>query len=328
MKADINTIAATCGVSKATVSRVFTGKATVNDKIRARVLEAAQKLNYAPQQVMAQESIVIIIKDLSEFHNFCGFANLLLGALIAEITNQKLLVRIVELKNINSIIKVHTKAAILFLGENEIRENENALTALDIPLIVVNKKIDFCNGVSSDHAQGVSVAVDYLHENGHQKIALIIDNNDLESASRERIRGYQASVEKYGLEYIPELKYQIGQYSMIELVAQVRRSGATAMIVCGESLVAETKYALDILNIKVPEDLSVITSEHKEISRWQTPPCTTVDQDIHQLALEVMALVSKLIRGKNVKAKPVFKAMQCKIIERQSVARLNNNFQT
>ncbi len=320
MRTDINTIAETCGVSKATVSRVFTGKATVNDKIRAKVLEAAQKLNYAPKQVIAQESVVIIIKDLSEFHNFCGFFNLLLGALIAEITNQKLLVRIVELKDIQGIIKVHTKAAILLLSEPEIRENEQALTALELPLVVVNKRIEFCNGVSSDHAQGVKLAFDYLYEHKHRRIALIVDSNNFESSSRERIRGYKESIQKHQVEYIPELQYKMGQYSMIELIAQVRKTNATALIVCGESLVAETKYALDILNIRVPDDMSVITSEHKEISRWQTPPFTTIDLNIHQLATEVMSLVSKIIKNKPQSSPRVFKEIKCKIIERMSVS--------
>lgn len=323
MRADINTIAATCGVSKATVSRVFTGKASVNEKIRAKVLDAAQKLNYAPKQVIAQESVVIIIKDLSEFHNFCGFSNLLLGALFAEITRQKLLLRIVELKDIQTIIKVHTKAAILLLCEQEIRNHKEELTSLELPLIVVNKDIDFCNGVTSDHAQGVRAAVDFLCKHNHRKIALIVDSNNLESASRGRIEGYKESIKKHKLEYIPELKYKIGHYSMIELVAQVRRTDATAMIVCGESLAAETKYALDILNIRVPEELSVITSEHKEISRWQTPPFTTIDQDINQLAVEVMSLISKIIKNKDVNSIPLTRALKCRIIERQSVATHN-----
>src|SRR5438128_1073695 len=37
-----------CGVSSATVSRVFSGKARVSDKIRQRVMEAAHQLSYEP----------------------------------------------------------------------------------------------------------------------------------------------------------------------------------------------------------------------------------------------------------------------------------------
>lgn len=48
--ADINTLARKCGVSKATVSRVFTGRARVSDEIRARVLAPPGNSTTAPSR--------------------------------------------------------------------------------------------------------------------------------------------------------------------------------------------------------------------------------------------------------------------------------------
>ena len=63
MASDINQLAKKCGVSKATISRVFTGRARVSEAIRTKVLAAARELNYRPQQVMARDCVAIIGAD-------------------------------------------------------------------------------------------------------------------------------------------------------------------------------------------------------------------------------------------------------------------------
>ena len=43
MATDINTLAEICGVSKSTISRVFTGRAKVSEELRNLVLQAARE---------------------------------------------------------------------------------------------------------------------------------------------------------------------------------------------------------------------------------------------------------------------------------------------
>jgi LacI family transcriptional regulator len=45
-----------------------------------------------------------------------------------------------------------------------------------------------------------------------------------------------------------------------------------------------TAYALSLFNRRVPDDVSVIASEHKLFSRYATPPQTTITQDHTALA--------------------------------------------
>ena len=48
--------------------------------------------------------------------------------------------------------------------------------------------------------------------------------------------------------------------------------------------------------MRIPEDLSLITSELSGISGWMTPELTTIDQELDQLAAATVAELVKLIR--------------------------------
>jgi len=151
MKADINTIARECKVSKATVSRVFTGKASVSAAVKERILKVARELNYAPQQVAAREVIAIIVQSLDETEKVDGFRSILLINLVAEITRSGFLVNIIEFKDIDTMLDSYTKAAIILFNENDIPELNKKTNSMKIPLISIGNKLDNCHNICSDY---------------------------------------------------------------------------------------------------------------------------------------------------------------------------------
>jgi LacI family transcriptional regulator, galactose operon repressor len=320
MKADINTIARECKVSKATVSRVFTGKASVSAEVKERILRVARELNYAPQQVAAREVIALVVHSLGEIEGTDGFRTTLLINLVAEITRSGFLVNIIEAKDTDKMLDSYTKAAIILLNDVEVCEYKEKINKMKMPLIAIGNILDNCHSICSDYSAEISSAVEHLVENGHKKIALLLDN-DLINAGQERLRGYTEVMKRHNLVPMNPYVYHSKQQSLIELIAIIMQDTPTATIICGEEITNEAAYAIQLLRIKVPDDLSVISFEKRDSSRWFSPPHTTIDQDILKMVAEAMVIVKKIIAARSTET--ICKLLSCKLVIRNSVKNIN-----
>jgi len=320
MKADINTIARECKVSKATVSRVFTGKASVSSEVKERILRVARELNYAPQQVAAREVIAVIVKSLDETEEADGFRTTLLINLVAEITRSGFLVNIIEAKDADKMLDSYTKAAIILLNDADISEYKEKINKMKMPLIAIGNILENCHNICSDYYAEISTAVEYLIENGHQKISLVLDNANIR-AGKDRLRGYTETMKKHGLTNLMTYDYHPKKQSLIELLATMMQNSPTATIICGESITNEAAYALNLLRVKVSDDLSVISFEKRDSSRWFSPPHTTIDQDVQKMVAESMLLIKNIIKERP--KEKCCKLLPCKLVIRNSVKNIN-----
>lgn len=318
MKSDINLIAKKCGVSKATVSRVFTGNAGVSEEVKAKVLDAARKMNYMPKQVAAQENIAIVVDDLEGLKIFSGFYSMLVMGIITEFTRSGYQIRTIGISEIE-LLSGYTKAAILLINEKNLEANIEKLKKLSIPLVTINQLSPVSHSVCSDHAQGIKLAVTHLIKNGHEKIVMLMDNVN-NWAGNERLKGYLETMKKYKLQPMKEYVCQ-QNHSLIEPIAILMKSKPTALIVCGEGLTAELAYSMNLLNIRIPDDLSVISCEKGDLSRWLTPPHTTISQDVFALANAALDLIRRAVNGE-IRTSEI-KLLQNELIIRDSVKNLS-----
>ena len=322
MGADINIIAERCGVSKATVSRVFTNRAKVSDAVRENILRTARELNYTPMRVAAKEVVTIVVDNIDKTEEFDGFHSMLLVALVAEITRSNFLVNIIEAKNADTMVGGYTKVAVSLLNENQFACWKSKMSQIEVPVLSINNN-PICGGhvVATDYRAEIAMAVGHLAENGHRRIALLLDN-DTVWAGRERLESYREVMAARGLEPMPHYSTYPGERPVLELVATMLREQPTAAIFCGESLAAETAYALNLLNVKVPQELSVISFERRDISRWLTPPHTTIDQNIKSMVDEALKLIREIIAKRP--EQPIMRKLQSRLIIRNSVNNINH----
>ena len=294
--ADINTLARKCGVSKATVSRVFTGRARVSDEIRARVLAAARELNYRPPQVMARDCVAIVINEMPNPARRTSFTERLLNSAVFEVTRRNLLTEILPVKDLPKLYNGYTKAVLLLLSEQVIEQHFEQLRALSMPILTVNKQYDFSSAVCTDHGEGVRLALEHLHANGHRRIAVTVDQF-FNQAGRERLDAYRAFLAAHGLPELEPVMYtDLEPEGSNHRLLQLLKQQPTALIACGEGVALPVLHELRHLGVRIPEDLSLITSELSGISGWMTPELTTIDQELDQLAAATVAELVKLIR--------------------------------
>ncbi len=320
MASDINELAKKCGVSKATISRVFTGKARVSEEVRTKVLAAARELNYRPQQVMARDCIAIIVADTPRPQHRTSFSERLMTSATFEITRRNLLTEIIPVRELAKLYDSYTKGVLLLLSETHIAEYRKELEQLSMPLVTINKEYPFSSSVSTDHGQGITLAMQHLYERGHRRIAMTIDHPG-NQASRERTEAYQAFCQSHRLTELPvalfnNLVTELSQQCLDQTFAEK----PTALIACGESVALSSTYELQRRGLRIPDDLSLITSEVTDTCCWMTPELTTISQDLDELANETVTLLMNRIH--NPSAPRVNRRLPTALIVRNSVKTL------
>ena len=166
-----------------------------------------------------------------------------------------------------------------------------------MPIVTVNKQYAFSSSVNTDHGQGVTLALEHLYSYGHRRIGLTVDRVE-NQAGRERIGAYRAFA---AARVLPELP--VGHFRDLDVedscreLDRVLAEKPTALVVCGESVALQAAYELKKRNYRIPEDISLITSELTDICCWMTPELTTINQNLDALAAETVAQLLARIRA-------------------------------
>jgi LacI family transcriptional regulator len=316
-KTDINAVAQACKVSKTTVSKVFTRKEGISAATRRKVLKTARQLNYTPKQVMAQETVVIVVNERT-FLEGASFRAMLLASVMNKLTDSGYLLKIVTTEEVSFLLQSYTKLAIMMANGQVASQSAAKLQEAGIPVITANCVIDGCYSICCDHAQAVELAVDHLVDNGHQRIALMLDDAS-NWAGKERIQGYEKAMGRHGLKPMP-CRSRSESMTVVECLRQIQDDTATALIIQGESIIHEAVYMLNVLRLKVPGDLSIVSSEIALRSRWFTPPHTTTNQNLDEMACKIADTVVGILAG--TLNEPVVTMLPSELVERNSVSRI------
>ena len=111
-----------------------------------------------------------------------------------------------------------------------------------------------------------------------------------------------------------------GEESQREL-DRVLAARPTALVVCGESVALQAACGLRKRGLRIPEDISLITSELEDICRWLTPELTTINQDLDALAAKTVSLLLARIREPDSPREDI--RLPSSLIVRSSVRNLN-----
>ena len=117
-------------------------------------------------------------------------------------------------------------------------------------------------------------------------------------AGQERIAAYAAFTKERGFTPLPVAHFH--DLNVTESRRELDRILAeypTALIVCGESVALQSAYELRKRGYRIPEDISLVTSELANICSWLTPEMTAMNQDLDALAARTVSLLLSRIRN-------------------------------
>lgn len=177
-----------------------------------------------------------------------------------------------------------------------------------IPFVVIGKASAYVNDtvyVDNDNLVAGQDAANYLIDMGHKKIAFVCDNIS-QIFAYERNAGFRLSMLQHNLE-IPESYVICGismpldkQSSLAHLLLSDNRP--TALLIIDDTVALAALQLCHELNIKVPEDLSILTFNNSVMVKLSTPPLSTVDINSRQLGVEAGTQLINMIENPNMSA--------------------------
>lgn len=289
IKPTLHSVAERAQVSIASVSRVINGRpATAQTK--ARVEKAIAELGYQPNssaralKARTSEQICLILPDLANpvFQSMIrgvqrGFRNSKYRVMLSTSAMTTLeLVR--QLENLG---QSYADGLIInaLIYDGEIVE---LLRKLNIPVVILGSTPKGLNAdsIRVDNERGVQIGIDYLYSQNRERIFLL---NGPQSTipAKKRKKGFIDGLTKHGISdpdsHIVNCKAFTAK-AAIEALASFNNLRNYDSVICANDLLAAgvLRFLSDI-DIKVPEQMSVVGIDNTDLADLLNPAITSID---------------------------------------------------
>ena len=298
MRLTIRDVAKAAGVSTATVSNVLNKTGKVGRRTHMHVLSAVKRLGYFPnvhaRHLASRDSrtLGIIVSDIENpffpevIKSFETRARQLGYDAILSDTNydprrtREAAERMME-HNVRGVAIMTSEISLRLI--HELARRRIAVTFLDLA-----PAQGYMSNLRIDYFSGVQQIVQYLHKNGHRRIAFVAGRPRLKS-NNARLEGYEKCMRDLGLEPGPiirgDLRFEGGFSAGLTLAKSSPRPTA-AMAVNDLTAVGVIKGLLKA-GCHVPQDISVTGFDNTRLAEYSNPSITTVD--VHRDRLGKMA---------------------------------------
>jgi LacI family transcriptional regulator len=198
------------------------------------------------------------------------------------------------------------------------------LRGADIPFVVidpVNPPPADIPSVGATNWAGGLAATEHLIDLGHRRIAAMAGPSDY-LCSRARIDGYRSALERAGITFDPELvrngdfEHEGGFSRGGELLDL--REPPTAIFAGSDQQAFGVYEAARQRGLRVPEDLSVVGFDELPVTRWVSPPLTTVRQPLTEMGRTAAQMLGDLIDGVPLRSNRI--ELSTELIVRESTA--------
>jgi len=314
LKTTSHDVAREVGVSQSTVSRAIRHDPRVDPGTAARVLSAAERLGYAPNAsarslVTSRTGIVAVV--LADITN--PFYPQLVEALHEQLARTGYRMTLFNERTdsrgdggIERLLGSGGADGVVFLSVTVDAGVAELLASTPVPTVLLNRDAEapLVDHILADHEGGAAQVADLLIRLGHTRVAFIGGPANT-STSRGREVGFRVALERRGcvlpsgMTRVGEFTHQSGfQWAMELLGSSEERPTA---IFCANDVIAFG--ALDAtrrLQIKVPEQVSIVGFDDIPMASWEAFSLTTVRQQLTEMARDAARLLIARIEGRDV----------------------------
>jgi LacI family transcriptional regulator len=308
-RVDMRQVADLAGVALSSVSRVLSGHPDVSDDMRQRVTAAAEELGYDGPNMLAAmlrtgatRTIGFVIGDISNplmsqialgaevTLREAGYAVMLVNSL-SETQRDASQIQLLQQRRVDGLL--------LSVTDEASEDTVSVLARAGIPAVLIDRDLPAlpdASAVLSDHAAGITAAMEHLIGLGHRRIALIAGSPHVRP-TRERIAAAETAAEAS-----PGVLCQVrpGAYTQkhgadttLELLASGR--APTAIIAGGNQILVGVLRALRDKQLRIPRDVSLVTCDEVPLTEFLSPPLATIRRDPYQMgAIAARLLLSRL----------------------------------
>ena len=330
-KPTLEAVGALAGVSRATVSRVINGYATVKpemvDAVNAAVAQLRNVPNRAARSLVKRRTqmiAMVIPERTAEFFADPYFAEVIQGAAMYASSTDHTLTLLIESDadpektrryltdgNVDgALILSHHSSAPAYV---ELSDTVPMVFGVR-PLEPTARPIHV---VDVDNVQAAVTATRHLIDRGRTNIATIAGPLDT-AAGIDRVDGWRAAIAHAGLEPGPLQAGTFTPASGAEAMQRLLDGGdrIDAVFAASAQMAAGALEVLRAHSIRVPYDIAITSIDNNYFSTSANPPLTTVDLDTANKGAVLVQTLLRLIGGDDV---PPFTAVPTTLVERQSV---------
>lgn len=317
-KPTIDDVAALSGVARTTVSRVLNNGPNVRPEVRARVLEAVEKLQYkvnAQARFLAggrsQLLALVHASDLDAEPNSYYYSGLELGALRAcAPAGFQLLMHGVNQHSLDRTQKISAFVAsrrcdgvILTPPFSDDPALHEALMRLNIAHVAVspgdNLRTQIAGVGMDDEVAGYEITR-YLLGLGHRRFAFL-QGLESHASAESRFAGYRRALTEAGLSAEAmatargNFTFRSGADQSVGLLKAPDRP--TALICANDDMATGALFAAHRMGLTLPADLSVVGFDDTPVSEVVWPPLTTIHQPIRQIGARAVEKLIEVLNG-------------------------------
>ena len=330
----IKDIANQAGVSIATVSRVlnFDDTLKVTDSTKQRIFEVAEELNYIKKKeknIKKSAYKIAIANWYTEKEEVLDPYYLSIRMAIEKKCASEN-IQVVRLSPLFTtyIEKVDGIIAIGKFGHKELEK----LTTVSENIVFVDSSpgSEVYDSVICDLKYATINILDYLEELGHKSIGFISGKEYINEGTDifidRRVRTYKEEMRTRGIDYKPIL--YIGKFtpqSGYELMKKALedKNNVTAYIVANDSMAIGAYKAISEANLKIPDDISIVSYNDNTTAQYIVPALTTVKIHTEFMGETAVNLMIEKLKDERKIAKKV--VIPTKLIKRDSCLAINND---
>lgn len=292
-KITIKDIAKELNVSVSTVSKSINDSEEISEQTKERVKAFAKLHNYKPNSIalslknkksktigliipeIAHDFFSMVVKGIESVANANGYK------LIACFSNEMLAQ---EIKNIEALTQTGIDGFIVALSkETQHQQDYHHLREIlnqELSLVLIDRVVQdiYCDKVIVDDAMASYKAVNHLIASGYHRIGLLTIP-DYISVGNLRTQGYKNALKDADIPIDENLILAIDDIHSDEIIANFFETHQFDALLCSNEFFAvkALRQAHD-RNIKIPEELGIVTFADGFLAKNSYPKLTAIDQ--------------------------------------------------
>ncbi|WEK33706.1 MAG: LacI family DNA-binding transcriptional regulator [Candidatus Pseudobacter hemicellulosilyticus] len=313
---DLKRLAKELGLAVSTVSRALRDSYEISPETKERVFALARELNYQPNPYASSlrkhksKTIAVVIPEIA--NNFFALAINGIESIAQEKGYHVLIYLTHEQASREVAITQHLQSGrvdgvlISISGETTGLDHLQVLKQRGIPIVFfdrVSEALDTPTVTTNDFESGY-LAASHLVEAGCRRIAYLSLSDSL-SITSKRMEGCMAALQQKGISLDPSLMLQCSSQdqaanhrAITELLQRPDRpDGIFASV---EKLAITTYHVCEELQLKIPQQLKVISFSNLETAALLKPSLTTITQPAFAIGKEAASLLFRTLEKKHM----------------------------
>jgi LacI family transcriptional regulator len=322
-------IAAEAGVSLPTVSKVLNGRPDVSAGTRAKVERLLNRHNYsrAGQRRHHRSGLIDLVFNgldspwaIEILHGAEEWGNQHeIGVAVSSVRHGY-----ARPASWTSTITSHDTDGVILVTSELTEIQLGQLRGAGIPLVVIdpaNAPPAGLPSVGATNWAGGMAATEHLLRLGHRRIGAVSGPADY-LCSRARVDGYRSALDRAGIRFDPALVregdfHHEGGFACGAALLDLPEP-PTAIFAGSDQQAFGVYEAARQRQLRIPQELSVVGFDDLRVTRWASPPLTTVRQPLAEMGRTAAQMLGELIEGAALRTNRI--ELSTELITRESTA--------